>query len=161
VRLSTRTRYGVRLLFDLARHAGQGPVQIGDIAERQGISVKYLEQIVRPLKKAKLVNSFRGARGGHLLARPAEEISLGQIVRLLESGLSLADCVDRPSECRLSGDCLFRLAWAEAAAALFAKLDSITLAQLLIRENEACELAGGQPAGRSGPKGRRSRRDRE
>jgi len=150
VRLSTRTRYGARLLFDLARHSEKGPIHIGDIAGRQGISVKYLEQIVRPLKEAKLVKSVRGAKGGHLLAKPAEEITLGQIVRLLESGCGLADCIEKPSECNMSGDCLFRVAWAEAASALFEKLDSISLAQLLAYEDKTCQPAGCHPRRSSG-----------
>ena len=68
MKLSTRSRYGTRILVDLARHKDQGPVQIGEISKRQDISVKYLEQLIRPLKQANLVTSVRGPKGGHLLA---------------------------------------------------------------------------------------------
>jgi Rrf2 family protein len=84
MKLSTRSRYGTRILVDLARNKDKGPIQIGEISKRQDISVKYLEQLIRPLKKAKLVTSVRGPKGGHLLAENPENISLGQVVRLFE-----------------------------------------------------------------------------
>jgi Rrf2 family protein len=80
MKLSTRSRYGTRILVDLARNKDKGPIQIGEISKRQDISVKYLEQLIRPLKKAKLVTSVRGPKGGHLLAEEPENISLGQII---------------------------------------------------------------------------------
>ena len=79
MKLSTKTRYGTRLILDLARHHGQMPISIGDISKRQDISVKYLEQIIRPLKKANLVVSTRGPKGGHSLAKSPKEITLGDI----------------------------------------------------------------------------------
>jgi len=91
MKLSTRGRYGTRMMFDLAKHYDQGPVQIGDVARREGSSVKYLEQLIIPLKKAGLVESVRGPKGGHMLARPPEEISVGEIIRVLERGVSLTD----------------------------------------------------------------------
>jgi Rrf2 family protein len=74
MKLSTRSRYGTRLLVDLARHNDQAPIQIGEVSKRQDISVKYLEQLIRLLKRAGFVNSVRGAKGGHLLAKRPEEI---------------------------------------------------------------------------------------
>ncbi|MBW1710424.1 MAG: Rrf2 family transcriptional regulator [Deltaproteobacteria bacterium] len=136
MKLSTKTRYGARLLFDLARHYGQGPVNIGDIAKRQDISVKYLEQIIRPLKKAKLVESVRGPKGGHILAKNPADISLGQIVRLLESGDELVECVEDPLKCERSSDCCVRKAWQEATIALYDKLNSTFLIDLLMYEEE-------------------------
>ena len=95
MKLSTRSRYGTRLLLDIAQHYNQGPIQLGDIAGRQDISVKYLEQIIIPLKKAHLIETVRGPKGGHLLARPPEEITVAEVVALMEEGASLVECTER------------------------------------------------------------------
>lgn len=137
MKLSTRSRYGARLLLDMAQHYQQGPIQLGEIAKRQEISVKYLEQIIIPLKRANYVLSVRGPKGGHSLARPPEEITLGEIVALLEEGSSLARCSEHADVCSRSGTCLTRLVWQEAAQALFDKLSSITLADLAQRAGSA------------------------
>ena len=117
-------------MVDLARNYDKGPVQIGEISRRQDISVKYLEQVIRPLKGAELIISFRGPRGGHMLARSPEEITLGQIVRLCESQKELVECISCPEKCPMSDDCRVRLAWQEATQALYEKLDTITIADL-------------------------------
>ena len=130
MKLSTRSRYGTRLLVDLARHNDQAPIQIGEVSKRQDISVKYLEQLIRPLKKAGYVNSVRGAKGGHLLAKRPEEIRLGDIVRLFEAHSDLVDCVRSPDNCPMSDECRVRLAWQEATEVLYQKLDSVTIADL-------------------------------
>jgi Rrf2 family protein len=131
MKLSTRSRYGARILVDLARHNNQGPVQIGEISKRQDISVKYLEQLIRPLKQASMVNSVRGPKGGHMLAKKPEEITLGQIVRLFEGQTELVECISNPESCNMSADCQVRLAWKEATRVLYEKLDSTTIADLL------------------------------
>jgi len=131
MKLSTRSRYGARILVDLARHINQGPVQIGEISKRQDISVKYLEQLIRPLKQAGLVNSVRGPKGGHLLAEKPVNITLGQVVRLFEGQSDLVECVSNPEKCSMSDDCQVRLAWKEATLVLYEKLDSITIANLM------------------------------
>jgi Rrf2 family protein len=131
MKISTKSRYGVRLLLDMASHYQKGPVNLTDVATRQGMSVKYLEQIIIPLKKAKYVTSLRGPKGGHMLARPPEDITIGEIVALLEESSSLVDCSDRPESCERAGICLTRDVWLEAAKAMFDKLNSITLADLL------------------------------
>ncbi len=133
MRLSTRSRYGTRLLLDMAQHYDQGPIQLGEIAKRQDISVKYLEQIIIPLKKAHYVLSVRGPKGGHFLARPPEEITLGEIVALLEEGPSLVECSEHAEVCGRSGSCPTRLIWKEVAQAMFEKLAAITLADLAER----------------------------
>src|SRR5512143_1757105 len=117
MKLSTRSRYGTRLMLDMAQHYDQGPVQLGTIAQRQGISVKYLEQIIIPLKKAHYVESVRGPKGGHVLARPPEEITVGEIVALLEDGAGLVECVEHAELCGRSQSCPTRLIWQEAAKA--------------------------------------------
>ena len=131
MKLSTRSRYGARILVDLARYSNQGPVQIGEISKRQDISVKYLEQLIRPLKQAKMVNSVRGPKGGHLLALKPEDITLGQIVRLFEGQSELVECISHPEKCSMSDDCQVRLAWGDATRVLYEKLDSTTIADLM------------------------------
>ncbi len=133
MKLSARSRSGTRLLLDMAQHYQQGPIQLGEIAKRLEISVKFLEQIIIPLKKANYIVSVRGPKGGHSLARPPEEITLGEIVALLEEGSSLAACDERAEVCSRSGVCPTRLVWQEAAQALFDKLSGITLADLAQR----------------------------
>ena len=139
MKLSTRSRYGTRILVDLARHIDKGPIQIGDISKRQDISVKYLEQLIRPLKQADLVTSVRGPKGGHLLAKNPEDISLGKIVRLFEGQSELVECVSNPETCEKSDDCQVRLAWTEATRVLYEKLDSTTIADLLQESPSAKE----------------------
>ena len=137
MKLSTRSRYGTRILVDLARHNDQGPVQIGEISKRQDISVKYLEQLIRPLKQADLVTSVRGPKGGHLLAVKPDEITLGQIVRLFEGQSDLVECVSNPEKCSMSDDCQVRLAWRDATRVLYEKLDATTIADLMQTQNSA------------------------
>jgi Rrf2 family protein len=131
MKLSTRSRYGARILVDLARNKDQGPVRIGEISKRQDISVKYLEQLIRPLKKANLVTSVRGPKGGHLLAEKPQNISLGQVVRLFEGQSDLVKCVSFPEKCAMSDDCQVRLAWHDATRVLYEKLDSTNISDLL------------------------------
>jgi len=134
MRLSTRSRYGTRMMQDLAQHYDKGPVRIGEIAKRQDISVKYLEQLIIPLKQGNLIRSVRGPKGGHMLARSPEEISVGQIVKALEGGIELAGCIENPGECERSSSCLTRGIWEDASKAMYDKLNSITLSKMLEME---------------------------
>jgi Rrf2 family transcriptional regulator, iron-sulfur cluster assembly transcription factor len=131
MKLSTRSRYGTRLVLDMAERYQEGPIQLGAIAKRQDISVKYLEQLIIPLKKAQYVKSVRGVKGGHMLARSPDAITVGEIVALLEGSINLTDCAENPDACKRSEKCLTRVVWKEATQAMYAKLDSITLADLL------------------------------
>jgi Rrf2 family transcriptional regulator, iron-sulfur cluster assembly transcription factor len=133
MKLSAKSRYGTRLMLDMAQHYEEGPIHLASVAKRQGISVKYLEQIIIPLKKANYVKSLRGPKGGHILAKPPSEITIGEIVALLEESASLSACSDNPLICDRSSDCATRYIWQEAARAMFDKLQSITLADLLGR----------------------------
>lgn len=130
MKLSTKSRYGARILVELANQYNKGPMQVSVISRLQNIPVKYLEQIVRPLKKANFVTSIRGAKGGHMLAKNPEEITLGMIVRLFETQSELVECISCPEKCLMSRDCTIRIAWQEATDALYEKLDSITIADL-------------------------------
>jgi Rrf2 family protein len=117
--------------LDLAQHQGEGPVQIGEIAKRQDISVKYLEQLIIPLKKANYINSIRGPRGGHMLAIPPEKITVGEIVNILEGGIDLTDCIGNPEICPRAEHCVTRDIWAETTDAIYDKLNSITLSKMI------------------------------
>ena len=140
MKLSTRSRYGTRLMLDMAQHYGRGPIQLGEIATRQNISLKYLEQIIRPLKQAGYVKSFRGAKGGHMLNSPPGDITVGEIVMLLEGGSSLIACDKDPQTCERVASCLTRHLWREAAGAVFERLNTITLADLLAMKDDVCQL---------------------
>lgn len=131
MKLSTRGRYGTRMMLDLAQHQDKGPVQIGEIAKRQDVSVKYLEQLIIPLKKANYIKSVRGPRGGHMLAVPPEKITVGEIVRILEGSIDLTDCIGNPDICQRSGHCVTRDIWVEATEAMYNKLHSVTLAKMI------------------------------
>lgn len=131
MKLSAKSRYGTRLMVDMAQHYGNGPIHLANVAQRQGISVKYLEQIIIPLKKAHFIQSVRGPKGGHTLAKPPEEITVGEIVELLEEGSNLAECSDHEGSCGRSSICLTRRLWKEAAQAMFEKLHAITLADVI------------------------------
>ena len=136
MKLSTRSRYGTRLMLDIARHYREGPLQLGDIAKRQEVSVKYLEQIIIPLKKARYIESVRGRKGGHILSRPPEEITVGEIVALLEESSSLVKCAQDTAVCERSDCCPTRLLWKEAYEAMFDRLEAITLADLVERAED-------------------------
>jgi len=131
MKLSTRSRYGTRLILDMAQHHGKTPIQLGEIARRQKISLKYLEQIIRPLKLANYVKSFRGSKGGHLLNKPPEQITVGEIVALLEGGSYLTQCSKNPKICENAEKCPTRHIWMEASRALYSRLDQITFSDLL------------------------------
>jgi Rrf2 family protein len=131
MKLNRKSRCGTRILMDLARNYDKGPIPVGDISRRQGISVKYLEQIIHPLKKAGFIKSSRGAKGGHCLAKKPETIVVGEIVRLLETHSELAGCVGTPENCDRSDECKVRLVWKEATKTLFAYLDSVSVLDLI------------------------------
>ena len=131
MKLSTRSRYGTRMMLDMAQHYDEGPIQIGDIAKRQDISVKYLEQLIIPLKKANYVKSVRGPKGGHMLAKSPEEVTVGEIVEVLEGEINLARCIESPEICDRSDTCLTRGVWEEATRAMYDKLNSITLSKMI------------------------------
>ncbi len=131
MKLSTRSRYGTRMMLDLAQRYDQGPVQIGEVSKRENISVKYLEQLIIPLKKANFIKSVRGPKGGHMLAKPPEEITVGEIVRILEGEINLSSCIEHPEVCDRTTRCLTRGVWEEATKAMYDKLNSVTLSKMI------------------------------
>jgi Rrf2 family protein len=103
--ISTRSRYGLRFLIDLAQRGAEGPIDLGSIAARQGIPETYLAKLVVPLRNAGVIRSARGAKGGYELARSPDEIAVMEVVEVLEGRSSLLECTDRPELCARSADC--------------------------------------------------------
>lgn len=131
MKLSARSRYATRLLLDLALHKDDTPLRTTVLSESTGITVQFIEQIIRPLKKAGLITSKRGATGGHILDKAPETITVGEVVRIMEGGISLTDCGVDESICARSATCRTRLVWQRASRVLEQELDSITLADLM------------------------------
>lgn len=131
MRLSTKSRYGTRLLLDIALNDKGGPVRIQDSAERQKISVKYLEHIAQILRRAGYLRSTRGKHGGHSLAMEPEKVLLGEVIKLLEGDSCLVDCGTDNPHCNLAGSCITRMVWMDASNAMFEKLNTISLADLV------------------------------
>ncbi|HHW28054.1 MAG TPA: Rrf2 family transcriptional regulator [Syntrophomonadaceae bacterium] len=141
MKLSTRGRYGLRAMLDIAINQGDGPITLHSISERQGISVGYLEQLMVPLKKEGLIRSVRGAQGGYLLAREPEKITVGDIIRALEGPIAPVACVseDFPEECDRAEGCVTRLVWAKVRDSIAEVLDSLTLADLIEEANKSSD----------------------
>ncbi|MGD2036934.1 MAG: Rrf2 family transcriptional regulator [Desulfobacterales bacterium] len=137
MRLTTKSRYGTRLILDLAINAQNGPVPLSDISKRQNISLKYLEHLTRTLRDAGLIQSQRGPFGGHMLKKAPGDITIGDIVRTLEKTTAITDCAETEDKlcgvCNMAGDCLSRWVWIEASKAMFKRLDNITVERLLNR----------------------------
>lgn len=136
MKLSTRGRYGVRAMLELALQQGGGPTALQELAQRQGISAKYLEQLLIPLKAAGLVNSVRGAKGGYMLAAAPDMITLYDIVKTLEGPLAVVECVNDPDSCDRVGGCTVHLVWGEMSQLLMNYLSNYTLAQLASQQRE-------------------------
>jgi Rrf2 family iron-sulfur cluster assembly transcriptional regulator len=139
MRLSTKSRYGVRALFDIAYNCGPGSTQIQDISRRQHISQRYLEQIFQSLKKVGILKSKRGPQGGYMLARNPVDISLGEIVKATEGDLMLVECARKGRNkdlCEFAGECVTQTVWLGAEAVFQEYLDGITLQSLCDRGME-------------------------
>ena len=131
MKISTRARYGSRLMLELALYYGQKAVLLKDIAKNEEISEKYLSQIIIPLKAAGLVNSYRGAHGGYVLAKAPDQISLKDIVEILEGGLDLLSCVGNGAVCNRTSICATRDIWSLLGEKISQTLNSITLKDLV------------------------------
>ncbi len=130
MKLSTRTRYGIRAIIELAQHEGKKPLQLKIIAQRQDISVKYLEQLITVLKSAGFVRSIRGSKGGYILAKPAEQIKLSEIFKCLEGPVTTAECIEDKDYCDRAADCVARELWLQVEQAIENVLESMTLKDL-------------------------------
>jgi Rrf2 family protein len=136
MKLSTRTRYGVRAVLELAGNQDSGPMQIKTIAHRQDISVKYLEQLMAILKSAGFIRSVRGAKGGYILAKPANQIKLSDVFNALEGPVTTVECVEDENYCAKIADCVARQLWAEVQQAIMSVLQSVTLQDLVDRTKD-------------------------
>jgi Rrf2 family cysteine metabolism transcriptional repressor len=136
MKISTKGRYATRALLDIAQHYGKMPVLLRDISARQGISLRYLEQIMSPLISAKIINSTRGPKGGVMLARPANKIKLIEIVQLLEGPIAPVECVSNPGVCTRAPSCATRDVWSDLAQAMYGVLESTTLQDLVERQKK-------------------------
>ncbi len=135
MRLSTKGRYGARAMLDLALNSSEGPVLLRDIAKRQEVSEKYLEHSITTLRKAGLVRSIRGARGGYMLAKSPSQIRLSEIMEVLEGSMAPVECVDDPQVCQRAQLCVTRDIWAEMKEAIDNILESITLQDMVERQD--------------------------
>jgi Rrf2 family cysteine metabolism transcriptional repressor len=138
VKLSTKGRYGVAAMYDLALHYGQGAISLKSVAQRQGISEHYLEQLMGTLRKAGYVKSVRGAQGGYALTKEPSQISVGDIIRIMEGPIAPVDCLlaDDASRtfCERVNICVTRGVWAKVRDSITSVLDSITLEDLCKEE---------------------------
>ena len=143
MKISTKGRYGVAAMYDLAMNYGQGPISLKSIAQRQKISENYLEQLISTLRKAGYVKSIRGAQGGYTLSKEPSEISVGDVLRVMEGPIALVDCLLEHSNdhdcCERSEICVTRDVWAKVCKSIVQVVDSISLADLCTEE----KLRGG------------------
>ena len=151
MKLTTKGRYGLRAVIDLAVYAKDEPVSLAEVAERQNISISYLEQLVAKLKKAGIVHSTRGAQGGYSLAKVPEEISVGDILRSLEGSLSPVDCSavagEGEPECASSDFCVTKYVWKRISDSINDTVNGIFLSELMAEsekvKNKANKLENG------------------
>lgn len=138
IRLSTKGRYGTRLMLNLARHylEGKDAIILKDISKEEDISIRYLEQIIIPLRINKLVKSIRGAGGGYTLTRPPAEIKMREILEVLEGTCCLVDCVEDETYCDRFPTCASRDLWREASYLLKNYFESMTLMDLVDMHNK-------------------------
>lgn len=137
MKISTKGRYALRMMIDLAEHQNCGYVALKDIANRQNISKKYLEQIIPILNKSDILKTTRGSQGGYKLSKSPDKYTVGEILRLTEGSLAPVDCVNQdPIECERSGECLTLPLWQGLNRVINEYLDGITLQDILDQQKE-------------------------
>jgi Rrf2 family protein len=134
MKISTKIRYGARAMLELASHYGEGPIELKEIAKKENISLKYLEQVINPLRGAGLVKAVRGSKGGYSLAKPPSEICLYDVVETLEGPLNLLDCLRDPKVCQKVPSCVTREIWQEVSEAISKIFYSVTLEDMVNRK---------------------------
>ena len=146
MKLSTKGRYGLRAMIDLAQFSEQEAVSISSISQRQSISESYLEQLVAKLRKAGLVMSTRGAQGGYRLARPADTISVGDVLRALEGNLQAVECSAHTDEgCQGADLCVTKYVWQRINESIARTVDEMMLNQLVEESKKAQKNKANQP----------------
>lgn len=136
MKISTKIRYGTRAMLELACHYGEGPIELKEIAKRESISLKYLEQVIVPLRTAGLVKSVRGSKGGYSLAKPPSEICLNDLIEILEGPLNLIECLNDSKVCQKIPTCVTRDIWKEVSEAIQGIFHSVTLEDMVDRRKE-------------------------
>ncbi len=131
MRISTKGRYALRLMLDLATNSNGSPIRLKDVARRQDISEKYLEQIISVLNKAGYVRSIRGPQGGYMLQKAPREYTVGMILRLTEGSLAPVECVEAGGVCRMEESCATRILWKKLDDAISNVVDNVTLEDLM------------------------------
>lgn len=131
MKLSTKGRYGLKAMFELSLTQKDGPVPLRQIAQRQNISEQYLEQIFSALKKAGLIKSVRGAQGGYLLVKEPKDVTVGDILVVLEGPVSISDCVVDEDVCKNSGICVTKVVWERLKKGIEDVINSITLQNMI------------------------------
>lgn len=143
MKLSTKGRYGLRALVDLAQYSEKDPVSINSIANRQDISERYLEQLMARLKKAGLVKSIRGVGGGYILAKSPSQISVGDVLRALEGELEPAECSAYHEEgCKAADICVTKYVWKKINESINDTVDGIGLDELVAESRQVCAQNG-------------------
>jgi Rrf2 family protein len=143
VKLSTKARYAARALAELACAQPGTTLSVRDVAERQRISPKYLEHILKALKAAGLIKAARGMHGGYALARPPASITLKEVLEILEGSVAPVDCVDEPDSCPMEASCPTRETWVEIKLSILTVLQRTTVQDLSERRNQ--KLASSAP----------------
>lgn len=139
MKISTKGRYALRMMLDLAEHQGDGYIALKDIAARQNVSKKYLEQIVPILNKADILNTNRGYQGGYRLARTPDKYTVGDILRITEGSISPVACLDKnPVECERAAECATLPVWQGLYKVIADYLDGITLQDILDKQHDRC-----------------------
>lgn len=137
MKISTKGRYALRMMLDLAEHQGDGYIALKDIAERQNVSKKYLEQIVPILNKADILNTNRGYQGGYRLARTPDKYTVGDILRITEGSISPVACLDKnPVECERAAECATLPVWQGLYKVIADYLDGITLQDIIDKQHD-------------------------
>jgi Rrf2 family protein len=136
MKISTKIRYGARAMLELASHYGEGPIELKEIAKKEDISLKYLEQVINPLRAAGLVKSIRGSKGGYSLAKPPSQICLYDVVETLEGALNLVECLHDSKACQKIPLCVTRDIWKEVSDAISKIFYSVTLEDMVTRKKE-------------------------
>lgn len=135
MKLSTKGRYGVKAMVDLAMHYGESPVSVKTISKRQGISEYYLEQLLSPLRKANLIKSIRGAQGGYVLNKSPREITVADVMYILEGPIEIADCIEN-TDCDNIDSCATRLLWGRIKNSIDEVMAGITLQDIVDENND-------------------------
>lgn len=141
MKISTKGRYGLRVMLDLARHGRDRRIPLREISERQNITVKYLEQIITPLVRAGYIESYRGNLGGYMLKVPPQEVTLGDVLRTMEGSLAPVACLeDNAESCPRQDSCETLIIWREFSNMVEEYFDGITVADLMDGNHETCSL---------------------